>query len=71
MTHHLEELAYLQCDDRYDIRCGRCGEEIVDLAHVAMMTRPLPGKPFSPWCVDCAHQLIVWAGRGAENELLK
>jgi hypothetical protein len=44
--------------------CARCHTSL-DSGDVAIFSKTRPGDPYDPWCPECAHQLVSWAGRGA------
>ena len=53
--------------DQTRFNCARCQEEIL-VRDIALFTRTRPGDPFDPWCAECAHTLVRWAGIGALQE---
>lgn len=55
---------WLATYDAERLACARCNEQVF-MCDVAFITRTRPGDPFDPWCAECAHQLVRWAGAGA------
>lgn len=60
----IEATIWVAAYDYSRLACARCNSELFR-RDVAFYTRTRPGDPFDPWCPECAHQMVRWAGAGA------
>lgn len=59
---------WVAAPDTARLICARCNSEVFR-RDVAFLTRTAPGRPFDPWCHECAQQLSRWALAGIDYDL--